>query len=285
MANVNSFNQFSGRVGTAVTTLTPFLNAYATMQIQGACPVDDKISGMLNPHMQAGMVGGLSTLFNPSDVISEQYKKGSLGLAGGLDYFSTANAPTQTIGTWSGTLTVTNTLPTDGSNTLTVAGMTGTFNPGEMFTIAGVYAVNPRGKQKKPELKQFTVVSQVGSTITFSPAMHLTGPLQNIDALPVSTAAIYPWGDATSSLSAGTGQIVTVSAAFHEDAIALAIGDIVDVKDFGGATSSRMKDPKTGLRCRSLFWYNGQDDTALLRLDILQGSALLRQGLGAKVIQ
>jgi hypothetical protein len=278
-------NQFYGKVGTAVTNLTPFLNAFAVMQTQSACPVDDKISGLLNPYTQAGMVGGMSALFNPSNVISEQYKLGSLGEAGGMDFFSTANAPTQIVGTWSGTLTVTTTLPADGASAFTIAGMTGTFNPGENFTIAGVHAVNPQGKATQGELKQFVVTSQVGSTVNFSPAMILTGPLQNIDALPISGAAVYPWGvDAASALAAGTGQVVKTSVAFHEDAIALGIGDIIDVSGFGGAASTRMKDDQSGLRCRSLFWYNGVDDTALLRLDVLFGSTLLRQGFGSKVI-
>ncbi len=284
MSNILSFNQFSGQVGTAVTSLTPFLNAFATAQVQSACPVDDKISGMLNPHMQASMIGGLSTLFNPSKEISDQYRNGSLGEAVGMDFFSTANAPSHTVGTFSGTLTV-GTGSTDGGNTFVISGMTGNFNPGDKFTVAGVYAVNPRGKDVKSELKQFTVVSQVGTTVTFSPATYLTGPLQNVSALMTASDAIYPWGtSAATALTSGTGQILTVSAMFHEDAIALAIGDIDDLKSVGGTVSSRQKDDRTGLRCRSLAWYNGMGDQALFRLDILQGSALLRQGLGAQVI-
>lgn len=279
------FNQFYGKVGTAVTNLTPFLDAFATMQTQSACPVDQKISGLLNPHMQAGMVGGLSTLFNPSSVIADQYRNGSLGEAGGIDFFSSANAPTQTLGTWSGTLTVTGTLPTDGATAFTIAGMTGSFAPGENFCIDGVYAVNPQGKGNTGELKQFVVTSQVGSTVNFYPAMILTGPNQNISALPITTAAVYPWGvDAASKLSAGTGQVIKTSLCFHEDAIALAMADITDVSGFGGASSTRVKDDQSGLRMRSLFWYNGNDDTALLRLDVLFGAAALRSGFGAKVI-
>ncbi|MCI4436724.1 MAG: hypothetical protein JHC33_07965 [Ignisphaera sp.] len=279
------FNQFAGKVGTAVTNLTPFLNGFASMQTQSACPVDEKISGLLNPYMQASMVGGMATYLNPTKEISDQYRNGSMGSAGGLDYFSTANAPTQTCGTWSGVLTVTTTLPADGATAFTIAGMSGTFNPGENFTIAGVHAVNPQGKGVQGELKQFTVTSQVGATVNFTPAMILTGPLQNIDALPISTAAVYPWGvDAASALAAGTGQVVRTSLAFHEDALALGMADIMDVEGFGGASSTRMKDDQTGLRCRSLFWYNGVDDTALFRLDVLFGAALLRQGFGAKII-
>ena len=279
-----AFNQFSGRVGTAVTNLTPFLNGFATMQTQSACPVNEKLSGLLNPYMQASMVGGLSTLLNPSKEISEQYRNGSLGEAGGLDFFSTANSPTQILGTWSGTVTV-NAGPADGSGVITLSGQTGAYAVGENCTFAGVHAVNPQGKQVMSELKQFTIVASSNGAITVSPACYLTGPLQNVDALPASGAAVYMWGDATSSLAAGTGQVIKTSLAFEEDAIALGFGDIVDVDSFGGASSTRMKDDQSGLRCRSLFWYNGQDDSALFRLDVLVGATLLRQGFGSKVIQ
>lgn len=285
IANAKLFNQFYGKVGTAVTNITPFLDAKAVMETQAAVRDDGKLSGLLNPYMQAGMIGGMASYLNPTKEISEQYRNGSIGNAGGLDFFSTANAPTQTCGTWSGTLTVTTTLPADGASAFTIAGMTGTFNIGENFTIQGVHAVNPQGKGVQGELKQFVVTSQVSTTVNFSPAMILTGPLQNIDALPTSGAAVYPWGvDAASALTAGTGQVVKTSLAFHEDAIALGFADIMDVEGFGGASSTRMKDDQTGLRCRSLFWYNGVDDTALFRLDVLFGSALLRQGFGSKVI-
>jgi hypothetical protein len=288
IANAKYFNQFYGKVGTAVSNITPFLDAKAVMETQSAVRDDGKLSGLLNPYMQAGMIGGMASYLNPTKEISDQYRNGSLGNAGGVDFFSTANAPTQIIGTWSGTLTVTTTLPTDGATSFTIAGMTGTFNPGENFTIAGVHAVNPQGKGVQGELKQFVVTSQVGTTVNFSPAMILTGSLQNIDALPISTAAVYPWGvDAASALSAGTGQIVKTSLCFHEDAIAFCMADLKDVSAMGGtaSTSTRVRDAGTGLRMRSLFWYNGMDDSALFRLDILAGSATLRQGFGSKVIQ
>ena len=281
------FNQFYGKVATAVTNTTPFLGAKAVMATQAAVLEDGKLSGLLNEYMQAGMVGGMATYFNPTKEISDQYRNGSIGSLGGIDFFATANAPTMNAGTWSGSLTV-NAGPADGTNTLTISGMTGTFPVGTNFTIAGVHAVNPQGKAAQAELKQFVVVSQDTNTgtVTFSPACYLTGPLQNVDVLPANGYAIYPWGtEAGNALAAGTGQAIKSSLVFHEDAIALGFGDIMDVDSFGGASSTRMKDDQSGLRCRSLFWYNGQDDTALFRLDVLFGSALLRQGFGSKVIQ
>ncbi len=281
--------QFSGTIGTAPTNLTPFVDGYANMQDQSAVFTDDRISGMLNPHMQASLFTGLSTLFNPSSVIAEQYRNGSIGNAGGIDFYSTANTPSLTLGTWSGTI-VYSSGASDGGNTITVGGMTGTFAPGECFTINGVQSVNPSGKGLQAELKHFTVVSQAGAVITFSPNFYLTGPLQNINALPTGSASINPWGYTTATaLSAGTGQVVKQSLVFHEEAFALCMGDLIDVGGMGGVggtrISSRMMDPQSGLRCSALFWLDGYNHKVLFRLDTLYGSTVMRQGFANKVVQ
>jgi hypothetical protein len=46
-----------------------------------------------------------------------------------------------------------------------------------------------------------------------------------------------------------------------------------------------MKDDKSGLRCRSLFWYDGVNDKILYRLDVLWGANTLRQGFATVVVQ
>jgi hypothetical protein len=282
-------NQFIGVPGTPVTTLQPFVDGYAYAQTQSAAHTDERVSGMLNPHMNAGLFQGLTGLLLPSKEISEQYRNGSMGNAGGVDFYSTANAPSLTLGTWSGTILYASGA-SDGGNSIVLSGMTGAFNPGEHFTIAGVNAVNPSGKGVQAELKHFVVESQVGNLLTFSPALRLTGPLQNVNALPVAGAALYPWGVTPAlALAAGTGQIVKQSLVFHEDAFALGLADLKDTSGMGGAgaaiTSSRMKDDMSGLRCRSLFWYDGVNDKILFRLDVLWGANTLRQGFATVVVQ
>ena len=284
-------NQFMGTPGTAIANLQPFVDGYAYAQTQSAAHTDERVSGLLNPHMNASLFQGLSTLLLPTKEVSEQYRNGSMGNAGGVDFYSSANSPALTLGTWGGTILYASGA-SDGGNTFVESGMTGTgFAAGEHFTIAGVNAVNPSGKGLQAELKHFVVISQVGTLITFSPAFHLTGPLQNVNALPVAGAAIYPWAvSSVGPLAAGTGQQVKQSFVFHEDAFALGLADIKDVAAFGGsgqgkAFSSRMKDEMSGLRCRSLFWLDGYNDKVLFRLDALWGANVLRQGFGTMIVQ
>jgi hypothetical protein len=283
----SGFNQFYGQVGTAFTNLLPFSAGFAEGMLQSAMPFDGKVSALLNPLSGAQLVNGIATYLLPSKEISEQFRNGSMGNAMGMDFFTSANTPNLQLGTWSGTLTV-NSAPTDGGNTFTITGMTGTFNPGECLTFANCYAVNPQGKAVTNALKQFTIVSQLssGGTVTISPAVYLTGPNQNVSALPVSGAAIYPWGYTPATvLAAGTGQVVQQNLVFHEDAFCFGMADISDISGMGGVAMSRMRDKKTGIRMRGGFYWDGRSDDVLFRLDLLAGAGCLRQGFATRVIQ
>ena len=286
--NLSGVNQFYGQVGTAFTNLLPFSAGFAEGMLQGAMPFDGKVSGLLNPLSGAQLVNGLATYLLPSKEISDQFRNGSLGAALGIDFFTTANTPNLVLGTWSGSILYSSGA-SDGGNTLTPSGQTGAFNAGECFTISGVYAVNPQGKAVTNTLKEFTVVSQVAGgngLITFSPPMYLTGTTQNINALPAGSAPIYPWGyQASTVLSAGTGQVVQQNLVFHEDAFVFAMADISDISGMGGVSMSRMRDKKTGIRMRGGFYWDGRSDDVLFRLDLLAGAGTLRQGFATRVIQ
>jgi len=287
--NQNGFNQFAGKPGTPLTNMQVPVDAYSTMQTQGAVFQDD-IFAALNPHTVTNIWQGVTTLFHPAADVSNRWKTGQLGSAAGVEFESTANSSTLTLGTWSGTIVYASGA-TDGGNTITVSGMTGTFNAGEKFTINGVNAVNPQGYAVQSELKHFTVISQAGAVITFSPAFHLTGPLQNINALPTGSASINPWGYTTATaLTAGTGQIARESVVFHPEAIAYVLGDLIDTSNLGGVAggnkfAARMKDPETGLRCSTLFWLDGYNHKLLFRLDALYNAAVLRQGFATIVYE
>ena len=288
--NTNAFNQFAGKPGTALANMQVPVDAYSTMQTQSGVWDDGRIFAALNPHTVTNIWQGVTTLFHPAKDVSNRWDTGQLGSAAGIDFESTANAPSLTLGTWSGTI-VYSSGASDGGNTIVVSGMTGTFNPGEKFTINGVNAVNPQGNGVQAELKHFTVISQVSTTITFSPAFHLTGALMNINALPTGSASINPWGYTTATaLTAGTGQIAKQSLVFHPEAVAYCLGDLIDTSNLGGVAggnkfAARMKDPETGLRCSTLFWLDGYNHKLLFRLDALYNAAPLRQGFATVVVE
>ena len=284
---VNSFSQFAGAVGGTFTDLSYFLDAKATMQLQSAVHEDGKLHGFLNPRSETGIVGGLKSLLLPTKEITEQYRLGTMGSGGGYDFFSSANVPSFTLGTWSGSMTVnTCTTAADGTySTIAITGQTGSFAVGECLTIVGCHAVNPASKNTTADLKHFRVKTSSNGSITVTPGMIVSGPLQNVDALPGNGAAIYPWGvSAGTALASGTGQVLKTSAAYHEDAIVFAMADLEDMSATG-ARSKRMKDEETGLRVQTTWGYDPIGYKGIFRIDLLWATNTLRAGFGVRVIQ
>ena len=91
--------------------------------------------------------------------------------------------------------TYTQTLNIDGVGNAT------TVVAGEVFTIAGVYAVNPRTKAVLPYLQQFTVITGGTSVasgtataqdlaLTISPPIITSGAYQTVSAVPADDAVV-----------------------------------------------------------------------------------------------
>ena len=72
--------QTVGVPGTTPTALSSYLAASAKMKF-AAAPEDDMRSIVIDPNAEAGIVNSLTTLFNPSQLISDQYKDGTMGKA------------------------------------------------------------------------------------------------------------------------------------------------------------------------------------------------------------
>jgi hypothetical protein len=296
LALTSSLSQFYGTVGTAISSLAPFLNGKAIMEIQSSKPAGQDCNACLNPLIEGGMVGGLAGYFVSNREKEDEFLKGKLGRNAGIDYFSTANVPSFVVGTWGASTPVVAATPgtTNGGNTVATTGWASgasTLNAGDCFTIAGVYAFNPANRLVTGSLKEFTVTTKVSDTtgaitMTFSPAMYVSGPLQNVSALPVATSAIYMWSsDGTSPLNTSTGKTILQNVLYYEDAFCLALADLDDVNGQGGAESQRIRDPRTNLNLRLTKWYDGIADQGILRADVLYGWAQPRPGFALRAIQ
>lgn len=276
---VTTLNQATGTPGTAPTGVQSFLNAGAVLK-DSAVPMDDEWSAILSPWTEASVVNGLTTIFNPSKDISEQYRNGTMGRAVGFKWSMDQNMPTQTFGPLGGSPTVTS-APADGATTLVTTGWTAAaalrLNAGDVFTVAGVFKVNPVTKNITTQLAQFVVTAPFSSdssgngSISFSPAMSLAGPLQNINALPIAGAAITP-------LSAAS-KVSPTNAVFHRDCFGLVSADLGKYGD----NCVRVKDPGLNISMRCYEWLNGSTDTMLWRFDVLTGWAALRPTFGCRV--
>ena len=166
---------------------------------------------------------------------------------------------------------------TNGATTLAVKTGTGAASRGEVFTIAGVYSVNPETKQSTGQLLQFTVTSNYAGgagNISISPALYKSGARQNFTAsgsdIPDSTLITFLG-------SASTTYAQNIS--YHRDALTMVTADLVMPE--GVHESAR--EVKDGLSLRYVRQYRIGTDDIPARFDILYGYLAQRPELACRI--
>lgn len=284
----NSTYQIVGTPGSIPASMFPYLTAGAYID-QMAGPRDGKRAAILSPMGQATLVDGQKGLFQSSDKIADQYDKGTMGLAGGLKFSMDQNVNTHTSGPLGGTPAVngdqsasapSGTVADTTSNLLTpfslatdgwTASAAARLKKGDVFTIQGVYAVNPKNRQNVGRLQQFVVTEDVSSdgsgnaTIPILPRPIFSGAYQNVYSATnniANNALIYPFYSTAST-------VATNGIVFHENAFCFASADLVMPRGVHMAARQEYK----GMSVRFVEQYRiGTDDIAS-RIDMLYGWA------------
>jgi hypothetical protein len=271
-----------GTIGTAPTQKT-VLQAGALLDMNATPKGSGLRSLVIDPNTQVEVVNTLSTLFNDQKKIGDQYGTGNMGAnVLGFNFSMDQNVPIHTTGPLGGTPAVNGAAQT--GSTLVTDGWTAAaalrLNKGDVFTIAGVYTVNPQSRALTKNLQQFTVTANVSSdgtgaaSIPISPSITPTGQFQNVSASPADNALITVLGT--------TGQQYTTNIAHHRDAFTLACADLPLPK--GVHDAARKSDPQTGLSVRMVSQYNVSTDQFITRLDILYGWAALYPEWSTKLV-
>lgn len=269
----------TGVAGTVPNDLTPFVNAMAKLD-KLAVPRQGRVV-IMEPLTNASLVNGLKGLFNPASTISQQYLKGevsggTLGMAWEMDQ----NAPVQTYGAQGGTPVVNGANQT--GNQLITNGWTASkqvLNAGDVFTVAGVYQVNPMSKQSTGQLAQFVATQNITSdangnaTISIGQNVFVTGPYQNVTNSPANGAALTVYAPA--------GTVSNQNLMFHPDAYTFAAKplDVPGGVDMGYQAS----DPASGLSMRFIRDYDSVNDVYLSRFDVLFGFATTRDEAAVRI--
>jgi hypothetical protein len=136
---------------------------------------------------------------------------------------------------------------------------------GDIFTIAGVFAVNPMSKQTMPYLQQFVVNADGSSdgsgnlTLNISPAIITSGAYQTVSAAPADNAALTFLGTAST--------IYPQNMVFHKNAFALVM---VPMEVPQGIHPSLVgRETHKGISVRLIPYYDGTNDLDNWRLDVL----------------
>jgi len=285
---------FSGTPGTPISTAQAVLDA-AVLLDNAACPRTDGRMLALTPLSNAKLVGGMSGLFNDQATQGKQLKNGMMSTNLGVDFIMSQNLPTHTVGGLGGTPLVNganqgliNSGSTDNPSAATTslitdgwtAAVANRLKRGDVFTIAGVFAVNPETKVSTGVLRQFIATADAASdgagnlTVAIYPAIIAGGAYQNVTARPADNAAITVL---TGTASTAYGQNIM----FHRDAFTLVTADMELPKGMDMADRA----VEDGVSIRFIRGYDITNNRRICRFDLLAGYGLLRPEWAVRVTQ
>lgn len=263
---------------------------------QEAAPVDEERHFIVDPTVEVGIVSGLTNLFNPQGTISRIFEKGALGDSTlGFNWAMDQNVGVFTSGTFNppsplGTGTDTfvtaaqagGSVQTNAQTTFTLSATVTsgkTVTAGTVFTIPGVYAVNPQNRQSTGSLRNFVVTATFTGTgsaqnISVFPNPIFSGQFQNVTSstgtIPSATASV---------ISGANGASYPNALAFHRDAFAFGTADLILPQgvDMAGRASA------DGVSIRLVRQYDINSDQLPCRLDVLYGWSTVYPELATRV--
>jgi len=279
----NSFKNIYQSVGSpGITPATSLVLLQAQQKLNEAAAVMSPRYATVNPAANAGLVEGMKGLFNPTDTISKQFKNGMMGMGVlGFDEINMSQSIKQfTTGSRNATGTVSASVVTEGSNTIVLAGVgnTLTIKAGDVFTVAGVFSVNPQTRESTGSLQQFVVladaVSSAGgvATVTVSPAMYTSSQaLATVTSLPAA-------GAVTTFVGAASSQYPQ-NLVYHKDAITFATADLLMPQGVDMAS----RQVHNGISMRIVRQYDINNDRLPCRIDVLYGYSVIRPQMGVRL--
>ena len=279
----NAYASIFNSVGTPGTTPATSAVLLAAQQKlnETAAPMSQRYT-TVNPAANAGLVEGMKGFFNPTDTISKQFKSGMMGTGVlGFDEINMSQSIRQ-FATGSRTATgatVTTTVSTQGQATLAITGTgTQTIAAGDVFTIAGVYAVNPQTRESTGSLQQFvctalnTASGGAYANVAISPAIYTAAhALATVNAFPLATAAVTFVGTAST--------VYPQNLVYNKNAIAFATADLLMPQGVDMASRAN----HNGISLRIVRQYDINNDRMPCRIDVLYGYGVIRPQLATRL--
>ncbi len=279
----NAYLGIGNSVGTPGTTpSTSLVLLQAQQKLNENAAVMNPRYATVNPAANAGLVEGLKGLFNPTDTISKQFKNGMMGTGVlGFDEINMSQSIKQfTTGSRGATgATLSASVSSQGATTIAITGggNAGTVKIGDVFTVAGCYAVNPQTRESTGSLFQFVATANVtlGSSgegnITVAPIYTATNALATVDSFPASGAAVVFVGAASSTYAQ--------NLVYHKDAITFATADLLLPQGVDMAARA----VHNGISLRVVRQYDINNDRMPCRIDVLYGYNTIRPQMAVRM--
>lgn len=279
---------WAGTAGQTINSASDLL--VAAERLTNLCVPMNERNCILSPADYYATVGANILLYAQQGAATDALRKAKLGPIADLETYQSQMVPTHTRGsaTSSGSniqvdgasqVSTYSSVKTTMTQNLAMKTLTngGTVVAGDVFTIAGVYDVNPATKETLTYLKQFTVItgftaaSNIGTAV-ISPAIITSGAYQNVSAAPADGAVI------TINGTASTGYKQNI--AFHPSAFTVAFRPMakIDAKYEAYAT-----DDALGISIKVTRDGDIINNRSVTRLDVLYGWTATRPELATRI--
>jgi hypothetical protein len=281
LQNYTGVNNFVGTNNVNPSTFALSVQLVGRRMDEEASPQDNRCL-VMNPNAYWGLANGLTGSF-VMPTAKEALVKGYLATIGNYEMYMDQNTPSMTTGIHTSTTALVSANGQTGSNISTIGwDVSDTFTVGEVITFGGVEAVNPQTKIATGVLKNFVITASTAAsatstaTLSISPAIVTSGPYQNVNTGPVSTAA-----GAVLFLT-GTGTAASTypqNIAFCRDAFGLITVplEIPQGVDFSARETYRQ------ISMRVIRAYDVNNDVFPTRIDVLSGDTTYYQELACRL--
>lgn len=277
-----------GTPGTVPTSNETYLNAGVLLS-NGACPEDGRVA-VLPPAFMAKIANANIALFGPRPTIDGAFRKGQFANdALAIEkWFQDQNVATHTTGTFTASTPLVFGASQTGSSLATDGWASGasTLKQGDIFTIGGVYSINPQSYASTGQLQQFVVTADISDTtgsmtIPISPSIITSGQLQTVSNSPANDAVITVLGATSASAGTLATTISRQGLVYHPEAFILAMADLDD--DLDGAKVERVNSKKLNVSLRYVRQYSAMTDQKAARIDCIYGYKTFRPELACRV--
>ena len=276
---------FAGTAGTIPSTFSDLGKAGKLLD-DGA--VQDGRKAVLNPEATWSLADGLKAVFVQGKA-KTAFEEARMGYYARFDTYMGQSIKAHKVGALGGTPLVNGgsqssvyaDVKTTNAQSLITDGWTAStavLNKGDVFTIDGVYAVNPVSKDSTGALQNFVVNADVTSdgtgnaTINISPAIITDGAYKTVDAVSADNASI-------TVKTGASGAQHAQNLCFHPNAFALVTCPL----EMPDGASFKARETHNGLSIRVVKDYDINADEEIIRLDILYGTKTIYPELATRL--
>ena len=278
----NSFLNMFQSVGTPGTTpSTTAVRLAAQQKLNESAAVMSPRYATVNPAANAALIEGMKGLFNPVSTISSQFKNGMFGEGIlGFDELNMSQSIKQfTTGSRTGAHSVTTTVSAQGTSTIAITGTgTQTIKKGDVFTINGVFAVNPQTRESTGSLQQFVVTEDVAAVAGAYAAVKIS-PAIYTSSVALATVSSFPQAGDTITFLGGASTQYPQNLVYHRDAIAFATADLLLPQGVDMAS----RQVHNGVSMRVVRQYDINNDRMPCRIDVLYGYSVIRPQMAVRL--